>query len=119
MRFSCILSFVTLLFAAALLSLAPLAAAELIQTDEVVAESRAKTDRERVQEFMDRASVTERLKALGVQDALLKSRVGSLTDEEVRVLAGKIDALPAGGAMTDYQLLIVILLIAILVAIIV
>jgi len=121
MTSSRILSLITLLFAAALFALAPLARAELVPTDEVLPEIPAKSDREKVQAFLDRATVVERLKALGVQDGFLKPRVDSLTDEEVRMLAARIDALPAGGAfgMSDYQLLIVILLIAILVAIIV
>jgi hypothetical protein len=118
MTSSRILSFVTLLLAAALFALAPLASAELIQTDELVPEGQAKTEREKLRAFLDRATVTERLKALGVQDGFLKPRVDSLTDEEVQMLAARIDALPAGGAMSDYQLLIVILLVAILVAIV-
>jgi len=34
------------------------------------------------------------------------------------MLAGKIDALPAGGALTDFQIVLIVLLVAILVAII-
>lgn len=122
MTSSRVLSFITLLFTAALFALAPAARAELVPTDEVLPESPAQSEREKVQAFLDRASVAERLKALGVEDGFLKPRVDSLTDDEVRLLAARIDALPAGGApggMSDYQLLIVILLIAILVAIVV
>ncbi len=122
MTSSRVLSFITLLFTAALFALAPAARAELVPTDEVLPESPAQSEREKVQAFLDRATVVERLKALGVQEGFLKPRVDSLTDDEVRLLAARIDALPAGGApggMSDYQLLIVILLIAILVAIVV
>jgi len=119
MTSSRILSLITVLFAAALLMLAPFARAELVQTDEVLPESQAKTDREKVQTFLDRATVVEKLKALGVQDTFLNSRVDSLTDEEVHMLAGKIDALPAGGAMTDFQIILIVILVAILVAVIV
>lgn len=112
-------TFLTFLLAAFLCLLAPIAGAELIPTEDTLPESQSQTDRDKVRAFLDRATVAERLKALGVEDGFIRPRVDSLTDEEVRVLAARIDALPAGGAMSDYQLLIVILLIAILVAIVV
>jgi hypothetical protein len=112
-------SFLTFLLAAFLCLVAPMAGAELVPTEDTLPASQAQTDRDKVRAFLDRATVAERLKALGVEDGFIKPRVDSLTDEEVRVLASRIDALPAGGAMSDYQLLIVILLIAILVAIVV
>lgn len=112
-------SFLTYLLAAFLCLLAPMAAADLIPTEDTLPESQAQTDRDKVRAFLDRATVAERLKALGVEDGFIKPRVDSLTDAEVRVLAARIDALPAGGAMSDYQLIIVILLVAILVAVIV
>jgi hypothetical protein len=112
-------SLLTILLAAFLCLLTPMAGAELIATEDTLPENRSQTDRDKVQSFLDRATVAERLKALGVEDGFIKPRVDSLTDAEARVLAARIDALPTGGAMSDYQLLIVILLIAILVAIVV
>ncbi len=113
------LSLLTLFLAAALLLLAPFARAEMIQADETLPQTQAQTDdREKVRSFLDRATVTERLKALGVDDGLLKPRVDALTNEEVRMLAEKIDALPAGGALSDFQVIMIVLLVAILIAII-
>lgn len=121
MNYSRAVSLLTLLFAAFLCLLAPSAGAELIQTDEALAESQsqAQTDREKVRAFVDRATVTERLKALGVQEGLLKPRVDALTDDEAHMLAQRIDALPAGGALTDFQVILIVILAAILVAVIV
>jgi uncharacterized integral membrane protein len=42
-----------------------------------------------------------------------------MTDEEVRTLAGRIDALPAGGAFTDWQWVMIIVGIIIIVLLIV
>lgn len=119
MRSPSIASVIVLLFAA-LWMLAPVARADMVPTDEVAPQGQAKTEREKVEAFLERATVQEKLKVLGVKDTLLKSRVDALTDEEVRMLAARIDALPAGGlaGMSDFQLLMVILLVAILVAII-
>jgi hypothetical protein len=111
-------SLITVFLAAALLLLAPFARAEMVQADETLPQSQVETDREKVRSFLDRAAVTERLKALGVEDGLLKPRVDALTNEEVRILAQKIDALPAGGALSDFQVIMIVLLVAILIAII-
>ncbi len=112
------LSLFALLLAAALFVLAPFARAELIAADKVVPQGQAQMDREKVRSFLDRAAVTERLKALGVEDGLVKPRVDALTDEEVHMLAEKIDALPAGGALGDFQIIIIVSLVAILIAMI-
>lgn len=96
---------------------APVASAVLVGTGEAVSSQPARSDRQKVQEFLDRANVKERLVALGVDAIVVGDRVDALDDEEVAMLAQKIDGMPAGGHLekTDY---IIILLIAILVAII-
>jgi len=88
--------------------------ADIVATDEVLHRS----ERERVQAFLDREGVEDRLKALGVAPELARKRVNAMTDEEVLVVAGRIDTLPAGGALdkTDW---VIILLIVLLVLIIV
>ena len=72
-------------------------------------------DRAKVREFMERANVKERLQALGVSGFWAQSRVDSLTQEEVHALAERIDGMPAGGTLSQMDMVIV-LLIAILVA---
>jgi hypothetical protein len=74
------------------------------------------TDRNKVQEFLERANVKEKLQAMGVTGFWAQSRVDSLTPEEIHALAEKIEGMPAGGTLSQMDLVIV-LLIAILVAI--
>ena len=97
-------------FAFALVSVP--ASADIVSTDQVLAGS----DREKVRAFLEREGVEERLKALGVAPELARKRVDAMTDEEVLLVAGRIDTLAAGGALdkTDW---ILILLITILVII--
>lgn len=92
--------------------------AGMIGTQEVLAEQTVQTDRDKVHEFLNRASVQERLQVMDVPAALASSRVDALTPEEAATLAQRIDALPAGGALSGNDF-IIILLVAILVAILI
>ena len=89
---------------------APTARADMIGTDEA-----AQPPRERVKALLARPEVVEQLAKVGVvvQDA--QARVDAMSDTEVMRLAGLIDALPAGGVLTNDQLLIIILLVVLLV----
>jgi hypothetical protein len=73
------------------------------------AASQAELDRAKVQQFLDRATVTEKLKAMGVDALNARSRVDSLTDDEVHALAQRIDAMPAGGALSQNDLILILL----------
>lgn len=88
--------------------------AEPVSTDEVAAGQAAASDREKVRAFIDRAGVQEKLKTMGVEGIWAKHRVDAMTDQEVAMLAQKIDSLPAGAALSSNDL-IIILLVAILV----
>lgn len=72
------------------------AQAALIGTDEAVAQ--AQDSRARVQDFVARADVQQQLQQFGITPQNAKDRVDALTEAEVRQIAGKIDALPAGAA---------------------
>src|SRR5262245_14471189 len=84
----------------------------MIASQQAVAVSAA-AERDSVSRFVARADVQSQLAALGATDAA--QRVASLTDDEVRQLAGKIDALPAGADSGVTLLLIVALVLLILV----
>ncbi len=99
------------LIAGAFAFLASPASAEIVSTEQVQVQS----DRERVREFMSRQGAEERLKALGVAPEDAKKRVDALTDEEIRVIAGKLDTLPAGGALDKTDWVIILLLVLVLV----
>ncbi len=78
---------------------APGAQAGLVSTTSVLADTQAQQDRDRIGALLARDDVKAQLLAYGVQPQLVQARVDSLTDEEVRSLAGKLDALPAGGSL--------------------
>jgi hypothetical protein len=89
------------------------AKAELIGTDQVA--SPPQSERERVKALVARPEVAKKLEQLGVLPKDAVARVDALTDAEVAVLAGKIDALPAGGAMTTQEWLLIIIAILVLI----
>jgi hypothetical protein len=97
---------------------APVVLAEMVDTDAIAAQSQAERDRAKVQSFLDRANVKERLMAMGVSGVLAKDRVAALSEEEVHALAQRIDSMPAGGNLSGNEL-IIILLIIILVAVLI
>lgn len=107
-----------LVVCAALWFQAPAATAAIVGTEEMAVP--ADSERTKVQSFLDRADVKDRLQTLGVKGLLVKDRVDAMSDEEVRTLALKIDSLPAGGALSSLSNsdLVIILLLLIFVAII-
>ena len=102
--------FVTLskamLVAGVMAVLAVPAKAEIVSTEQVVTQA----DRDRVRAFLEREDTEKQLQTLGVSPETAKERVNAMTDEEVRIVAGKIDRLPAGAALSQTDWIIVILL---------
>ena len=95
----------------------PLARAAIVDTDALAAApSQVEQDRAKVRSFLERANVKERFQAMGLNGVVAQDRVNSLSEAEVHALAERVDTLPAGGALSNTDL-ILILLIAILVAI--
>ncbi len=106
---------VTLVVMSAIALQAPLARAEIVATETLATQSQAEQDRAKVQAFVERANVKERLEAMGLSGLVAQDRVAALSEAEVHALAQRIDAMPAGGNLSN-QDLIIILLVAILVA---
>lgn len=104
------------LVAAALVAQSPATRAEIIDTETLATQNQSESDRAKVRDFLDRATVRERLEAMGVAGLAARDRVAALSEAEVHALAQRIDAMPAGGNLSN-QDLILILLVAILVAI--
>ncbi len=73
-----------------------LAQAEMITTDQVLQDTDPSGDRARLETFMSRDDVQGQLIRLGIDPEEAASRMASLTDEEVRQIAGRLDELPAG-----------------------
>lgn len=72
-----------------------LAHAGIVSTDQAV--SGAQSDRTAVLNLVNRSDIAGRLQSFGVDPATARDRVAALTDEEVRSLADKLHAVPAGG----------------------
>jgi hypothetical protein len=91
--------------------------AGMIGTPEILAEQASQHDRDKLQQFLNRADVQERLQAMDVPAIEARSRVDALTPAEAARLAQRIDALPTGGALSGSDV-IIILLVALLVVLI-
>lgn len=106
------------LLLSAALALSPVApaSAAMISTQQALSADRIHQDRDKVQAFMNRADVQQKLQMLGIKPDFARQRVAALSDDEIAAVAGKIDQLPAGGNLSHTDL-ILILLIAILVII--
>jgi len=107
-------SWMTALVAVVFTCLAGAATAEIVTTDEVLPQA----DRERVHEFLNREGVEDRLKQLGVTPAEARKRVDAMTPGEVQLVAGKIDTLAAGGALSTTDWIIILLLVIVIILIV-
>jgi hypothetical protein len=88
--------------------MAPPAQAGMIGTDEAV---QAQPQRERLKAFLERPAVVQQLKKLGVDAIAAQARVDAMGDSEVTQLAGVVDALPAGGVLSNQDLLLIIIVV--------
>jgi hypothetical protein len=107
-----LLEFLMLVFlAGAAAVLMPRAHAEMIGTDQA-----AQGERERLKAALARPEVVQELKKQGVDASAAAARVDAMSPSEVAQLAGRVDALPAGGAaLTNEQLLIILLIVLIII----
>ena len=90
----------------------PQAQAGMIATDEAV---QSPSERERVKAALERPEMAQALQKMGLDAKDAAARVDAMSDSEVTQLAGRIDALPAGGVLTNDQLIVILLLVIILV----
>jgi uncharacterized protein DUF6627 len=86
--------------------------AGMIGTDQAASSAAVRADRDAVTGFLSRSQTVNQLQALGVDVQAAQDRVAALSDAEVGALAGKINALPAGG---DVGLLVIVLLVLLIV----
>jgi hypothetical protein len=95
-----------LLFVAAMLLAVP-AYAGMIRPDDI--------ERERVKSLLQRQEVREELQKHGIAPHEAAARVDAMTPAEVQQLAGRIDAVAAGGQRTQDLLLIIIIILLIVI----
>jgi len=87
-----------------------IATAGIIGTDQVVA-STAQADRDSVVSFLTRSDVQRQMQSMGIDPKVAQDRVGAMSDQEVRTLAGRINSLPAGAMNDAWTAVIIIVLI--------
>jgi len=86
--------------------------AAMIGTGQAIANVEAQ--RAKVKDFVARADAQRELAALGVGAAAAGERVNALTDDEAQLIAGRIDALPAGGVATEVALALILILLLVI-----
>jgi peptidoglycan hydrolase CwlO-like protein len=94
------------------------AGAKMVSTDQALGQVMADQDRARVQVFLNRTDAQEKLQALGIDAQAVKDRVARLTDQEVNEMARELDTLPAGGDISNRNLVAVLLIILLVVLLI-
>ena len=71
----------------------------LVSTQEALEAERVKSDRELIDEVLNRDEVRQQLEAYGVDPGDVEARVAALSDDEVSQLARQLDELPAGAGI--------------------
>src|ERR1043165_3466341 len=73
------------------------------------------TERERVLALIERPEVAAQLEKMGIPADQAKERVAAMSESEVHSLAGKLEALPAGGAMSNTDVLLIVIIVLLIV----
>ena len=85
------------------------ARAGMIGTEQAAADTGAATQRSLVMSVLDRAETAAQLQAQGIDPAMARERVASMTDQEVRQLAGDIHTAPAGAMSSGGWLAVIVI----------
>jgi hypothetical protein len=73
------------------------------------------SERDRVMALIERPEVAQQLEKMGIPLGEAKDRVAAMSEAEVASLAGRLDALPAGGALSNQDFLIILIIVLIVV----
>lgn len=92
------------------------ASADMVSTEHVIDSQQAANAREHIKALAQRPELAEQLKAFGVSPEQAEGRVDAMTDAEVLALAGKLGDLPAGGALSNNELILILVLIILVIA---
>ena len=71
--------------------------AAMVNTAEILKQSKHNFDRDRINTFLVRSEVQKHLLNWGINPEEAKARTDSLTDQEIEKIVASIDQLPAGG----------------------
>jgi hypothetical protein len=86
------------------------AQAGMIGTGQAASPASAQVDRDTISSFLSRTQTVTELQSLGLEPQAARDRVAAMSDAEVSSLAGKVNALPAGGEGLILILLIVLII---------
>ncbi len=89
--------------------------AAMIGTESVIDQTVVAQNRDKVEAFMSRADVRQQFQTMGLSADDAKTRVASMTDQEINKVAGKIDELPAAGSTAGTVLIILLVVFIVLV----
>jgi Flp pilus assembly protein TadB len=81
------------------------ASAAMIGTEQLLPPDRNQKTRDHLHQLIARENIREALAARGIDPDEAEARIDSLTDDETELIAGKIDALPAGGNIAGFVLI--------------
>jgi hypothetical protein len=83
------------------------ASAGMIGADQLTASSAGQLDRAAVMAALDRPEVASQLQSQGIDPAIARERVASMTDSEVQAINGQIQSVPAGAKVSHHAWTIV------------
>ena len=88
------------------------ASAAMVGTEKLLQAENSQEKRDYLHRLMAREEVKRALIARGIDPLEAQLRIQSLTDDEVQLVAGKIDDLTAGGGVEIFSLIIIAVIIA-------
>ena len=91
------------------------ASAAMIGTESAIDQTVVAQNRDKVDAFMNRTDVRDQFQKMGLSADDAKSRVASMTDQEINKIAGKIDEMPAGGSTLGTLLIVGLIIFVVLV----
>jgi hypothetical protein len=81
--------------------------AGMIGTEQSASASQDAANRDKVNTFLSRADVVAKYESMGLGSKISQDRVNAMTQDEVNLVAGKIDSLPAGGYISEAGAIII------------
>jgi len=75
--------------------------AGMIGTEKSAAIGQDLANRDKVNTFLSRADVVAKYESMGLGSKISQARVNAMTQDEVNLVAKKIDSLPAGGYISE------------------
>ena len=92
------------------------ASAGIVGTEAAIESQHAAKAREDIVALAQRPELAEQLKAYGVAPDEAEARVNAMTDTEVLALAGKLGDHPAGGRLSNNELILILVVIILIIA---